>query len=357
MLSDLTDELIWPRVLRSPALALSPNRLGAGCVSVFLVAVVSYFYNLLRTAGAEQTIASSSPLPPALESTLSAILGSIIALDPVGLAQAISQSIMLLRNTVMHDPLISLLLGVPIVAVLALAGGTIARSAAFEFAQGRFATREETLYFTLRRARQFVGAVIAPIILCALVLLLISLMGLLLSVPVVDVFGALLYAIMVVLGITATLVLVVHVLALPMLVPALSVEGTDAFDAIQRCYAYVIGRPLRYFTYVILLTALGAIGAGVAVMLANLSLEMTDWAATFIANDATQRAISGQGELGATKNIAHGLIETWIAGVHIIVAGYIVSLFFTSATMLYLAIRRICDGQGLTEIWEPVQHD
>ena len=34
--------------------------------------------------------------------------------------------------------------------------------------------------------------------------------------------------------------------------------------------------------------------------------------------------------------------------------GYVVSLYFTSATLLYLAIRRICDGQGLTEIWEPV---
>ena len=48
-----------------------------------------------------------------------------------------------------------------------------------------------------------------------------------------------------------------HLIALPMIVPALSIEGTDAFDAIQRCYAYVIGRPIRYFLYAILLTLVG----------------------------------------------------------------------------------------------------
>jgi hypothetical protein len=264
---------------------------------------------------------------------------------------------MLLRNTVMQDPQLTLLLGVPIIGVLALAGGAISRSAAFEFAQGRFATREETVHFTLRRALQFVGAVIAPVVFCSVLFLIIALMGLLLSLPVVDLAGAVLYALMLVLGIIATAVLVVHVIALPMIVPALSVEGTDAFDAIHRCYAYVIGRPLRYFSYVLLLCVLGVIAATIAIKLADLSLEMTDWAASFLSNDATQRALTGEGELGATKSFAHKLIETWRSAVHIVVAGYIVSLFYTSATLLYLAIRRICDGQGLSEIWEPVQHD
>lgn len=357
MLSDLADELIWPRVLRAPALALSLGRLSAGCIAVFLIAVISYFYNLLRTAGTGDTVAQSSPVPRPVESTVGSIIDSITSLDPIGLTQAVSNSAMLLRNTVMQDPLLTLLLGVPIVAVLALAGGTIARSAAFEFALGRFATREESVHFTLRRSLKYIAAVIAPIVFCAILFLLISLMGLLLSVPVVDVIGAVLYAIMLVLGIVATLVLVVHVLALPMIVPALSVEGTDAFDAIQRCYAYVIGRPLRYFSYVLLLCVLGVIAATIALKLVALSLEMTDWAAAFISNDATQRALTGDGDLGATKQFAHRLIETWRSAAHLIAAGYIVSLFFTSATLLYLAIRRICDGQGLSEIWEPVQHD
>lgn len=357
MLSDLADELIWPRVLRAPALALSLGRLSAGCIAVFLIAVISYFYNLLRTAGTGDTVAQSSPVPRPIESTVGSIIDSITSLDPIGLTHAVSQSAMLLRNTVMQDPLLTLLLGVPIIAVLALAGGTIARSASFEFAQGRFATREESVHFTLRRSLKYIGAVIAPVLFCAILFLIISLMGLLLSVPVVDVFGAVLYALMLVLGIVATVVLVVHVLALPMLVPALSVEGTDAFDAIQRCYAYVIGRPLRYFSYVLLLCVLGVIAATIALKLAALSLEMTDWAAAFISNDATQRALTGEGDLGATKQFAHRLIETWRSAVNLIAAGYIVSLFFTSATLLYLAIRRICDGQGLSEIWEPVQHD
>jgi magnesium-transporting ATPase (P-type) len=139
-----------------------------------------------------------------------------------------------------------------------------------------------------------------------------------------------------------------------MIVPALAVEGTDAFDAIQRCYAYVIGRPLRYLTYLLILTLLGTFAAALFAMLARVSIEMTDWAAGFLANDATQRALTGEGDLGATKKWAHEFISYWRNFVEILIAGYIISLFFTSATLLYLAVRRICDGQGITEIWEPV---
>jgi len=108
---------------------------------------------------------------------------------------------------------------------------------------------------------------------------------------------------------------------------------------------------------VLILTLLGVFAAILFAMIARVSVEMTDWAAGFIANDATDRALTGQGDLGATKNFAHQVINFWRNIINLIIAGYIISLFFTSATIAYLAIRRICDGQGLTEIWEPVTHD
>lgn len=358
MLCDLTEELIWPRVLRAPALALSPNRLISGCIGAFLLIIIIQFYFLLSDSGSPLADQSDqSLLPPTFSVLGQRFVDALMSLDPVALSGASIDTAILIRDGIMHNPLLWLFLGLPIIAVLSLVGGSISRSAAFEFAQGRFATREETLYFTLRRARQYIGAIAGPLVFSAALFVLIALGGLLLSIPVVDLIGAALYGVGLLLGIIATLMLLLHVVASPMIVPALSVEGTDAFDAIQRCYAYVIGRPLRYITYVLILTLLGVFAAILFAMIARVSIEMTDWAARFIANDATDRALTGDGDLGATKHFAHQIIGFWRNLVELLVAGYIISLFFTSATIVYLAIRRICDGQGLTEIWEPVTHD
>lgn len=356
MLGDLFDELIWPRVLRAPALALAPSRVLSGCVGVFLVTLIVRLYQFLRSPGGESASHENLSDSPAADLVRSA-LDAVAVLDPIGLGLVVVDASTLLRNFVMHNPLISILLGIPIVGIAALVGGTISRSVGFEFALGRFATRGETLHFTLRRARQFVGAAILPVIFCIIIFILISLGGLLLSMPVLDVVGSLLYGLGLALGTLATLVLVLHVVAAPLLVPAMAIEGTDAFDAIQRSYAYVIGRPLRYLIYVVILTLLGTLAAVLFAMIARLSIDMTDWAMNYMDFDATERALRGEGEMGATKQLAHRFIEFWRSIVELVIAGYIVSLFFTSSTLLYLGVRRICDGQGINEIWEPVNHD
>jgi hypothetical protein len=350
MLSDLTEELIWPRILRAPALAIAPNRLLSGCIAVFLVTLILNAYNWLRSLGETP----EDPITPAITERFSAIMNSIVSLDPGLFASEIVLSATAIRDSILNNFGISVLLGLPVLIVLALVGGTISRSVAFEFAQGRFASREETVHFTLQRARQHIGALVAPLIFATILFFFISVGGLLLSFPVLDMLGAVLYPIALVMGALATIVLILHVVAAPMINPALSVEGTDAFDAIQRCYAYVIGRPIRYFSYAILLSLIGVLAATVFAMLAGLAQEMTDWSLNFFFSHATESALTGEGELGATKSFANATIDAFRGVLKIIVAGYFVSLFYTCGTLLYLAIRRICDGQGINEIWEPV---
>ncbi len=355
MLSDLTADLLWPRVLRAPALALSPSRLITGSVCAFLLALVLQLATSF-TAGEEGTTTESAAEIQSFSAEFNQITSNIgdsfRTLDPLGVAQNIGLAAETIRDMVMHSPIISLILGIPLIAILAISGGAIARSTAIEFAQGRFTTRDDTLGFTLKRTRQLVGAVVGPIIFCALIFLLIATAGLLLSVPVLDVVGSILYAIGLLLGILATLVLMLHILALPLIVPALTIEGTDAFDAIQRSYAYVIGKPLRYLTYGCILIILGALSTTIFTIAAQTSIAMTDWAASFFASDSATRVLTGEGELGATKSWAHFIIGLWRSIVELAIAGYIISVFFTSSSLLYLVVRRFCDGQGINEIWE-----
>lgn len=357
MLSDLTGDLLWPRVLRAPALALTPSRLISGSICAFLLALVIQLASVLKPADENATGGAYNEfltVGDQLNTISRNLVESALALDPLAFAQSIGSAAWVIRDTVMQSPLISLIIGLPLIAILCVAGGTISRSTAVEFAYGRFATRDDTLGFTLRRIRQFVGAVIGPIAACVIVFLLIAIGGLLLSVPVLDVVGSILYAIALCLGILATVVLMLHVLALPMIVPAMAVEGTDSFDAIQRSYAYVVGKPLRYLSYAVILLLLGVLSAAIFTLVARGSIEMTDWAASFFASDSTTRVLTAEGELGATKGTAHSIIQIWRTIIELVVAGYVISLFFTSSTLLYLVVRRVCDGQDMNEVWDGV---
>jgi len=355
MLGDLTDDLLWPKLLRAPALALAPSRVLAGAICAFLLSVILQIATIAEPAEGEPPTGFFSELlavTNGLERAINHLASSALELDPFGFASALQSSAIFLRQTVMHSPMVALLIGIPFIAILSIAGGAIARSCAIEFAHGRFAPSDDTLGFALRRARHFVLAVVGPVVLCATVLLIIALGGLLLSVPVLDVLGSILYAIALLLGIGVTLVLVLHVLALPMIVPALAVEGTDAFDAIQRSYAYVIAKPLRYLSYALLMLVLAVLAGTIFTMLAAAAIEMTDWAAAYFESESTIRALSGEGDQGATKATAHAIITIWRTIVSLAATGYAISLFFTSSTLLYLAVRRICDGQDINEIWE-----
>lgn len=357
LLSDLTGDLLWIRILRAPALALSPGRMITGSICAFLLALVLQIATVFKPAEGSTEISAYAQfmvVGDRLNMIIRNLFESALALDPMRFVQSIWLAAQELRNIVMQTPLIAITIGLPLVAILAVAGGAISRSAAIEFAQGRFASRDDTLGFTLRRIRQFVGAVVGPVLICTLIFLIIGLGGLLLSVPVLDVVGSILYGLALCIGIFATIVLMLHVLALPMIVPALSIEGTDAFDAIQRSYAYVIGKPLRYLIYGLILIFLGIISAAVFTIVASGSIEMTDWAATLFTNDAATRVLTGTGELGATKGAAHSIIEIWRIIIELITAGFVISLFFTSSTLLYLVVRRVCDGQGINEVWDGI---
>jgi len=357
MLSDLTSDLLWPRILRAPALALSPSRLLSGSICAFLLSTVIWIAGKV-TAGDGTTPSESGAEVEALgyqvSRSISNIGEALSSLNGIGFVESIWETAIVIRGAAMESPIISLVLGLPLIAILAVIGGAISRSTAIEFSKGRFASSDDTMGFALRRSREFVGAVVGPIIACMLAFLLIAIGGLLLSVPVLDVLGSILYGLGLALGILATLVLMLHIVALPMIVPALAIEGTDAFDAIQRSYAYVIGKPLRYLLYALILTLVGVLGLTVFTMVANGAVEMTYWAASLFSNDSIERVLSGQGELGATKHTAHSVIQIWHAVIELSIAGYAISLFFTSSTLLYLVTRRVCDGQDINEVWDGI---
>ncbi|MBL4590978.1 MAG: hypothetical protein JKY96_03355 [Phycisphaerales bacterium] len=337
LFEDLTSDLLWPKLLRAPALALSPSRLALGIVAAFVLTILAR----VPTLWIED--------PPRI--FFSSSLNTEPSLNPLRAFESITDFLGNIFYAGYTHPWTTLIVGVPMIFILSLLGCIMSRTAAIEFAQGRIADRSDTTAFVLRRATHLGTAVFGPIVLSFILIGIIALGGFLLSVPVVDLLGGVLYSLGLVLGVIVFLTLVMQLLSVPLIVPSIACEGTDGFDAIQRSYAYIAGRPLRVLGYATILFVLGTLALGVFQLVMHGSIALTDWSMELLANDAGVRVLTSSEDLGATQPAAHNFIEFWRALFQLIFAGYAISYLYTASTMLYLVIRRVCDGQDLAEIW------
>ncbi|MGJ8635299.1 MAG: hypothetical protein ACSHX5_00440 [Phycisphaerales bacterium] len=347
LLEDLTAGLIWPTLLKVPSMAFSPPRWLLGTIAAFLIVLVT---------SAHSALLSPTPTPqPNLynHSGITQIVDAMMSLNPLSILTALTHAAQSQAYHISQTPWTSLTLIIPTLLVLGIFGHAITRSASIEFALGRQTDTSSALSASLRAIRQIALATLGPLLIASLLAVVIMLIGLTLGLPVVNILGAILYILGLVLAVLLVCILVLHTLALPITISALAIEGTDGFDALQRAYAYLIAKPIRLALYALILLVLGTTITSIITITAGWSIQLADSLATTLTNDAGRRVIAGTSEMSATEPYAHSIIQLARSALELIVAGYVLSLIFTSSTMAYLCIRRVCDGQDITEVWDP----
>lgn len=352
LLHDLTGELLWPRALRTPALALRPARVLLGMVAVFLATLIGSLSSLWAKEG---TPTYADAIAEPIGESFQTAANAVARLDPALFTAAVRTLVVLPRELITQRPLDTALLGLPILAIFALFGAAISRGVATEYAAARITEWPQDLRVSIGKLGWSFTALIAPLALAGLLIGVVILGGFTLGVPVVNLLGAFLYAFALILCLTALFILILHALALPMILPALMCEGTDAYDAVQRSYAYILARPLRLLAHAAILLILGAVSLMIVSMVAEGTVRLTDWAASQLTSGAGEQVLAHDRatDLSATQPAAHAIIEGWRAVIKTVVAGFAFSFFFAAGTVLYLHARRICDGQGTTDIWNP----
>lgn len=356
LLRDLEGQLIWPRLLRSPAAALWPSRLMLGVLAALLIGLV----------GSLSTLWSDRPaFIAALSQSQATAWGDVgRALAAADLPQAAGA----IRGALVQAPL-GLLAEYPVstpvllpimLAVLIVFGAGVARSVAVESGTDRRPSAPLMLGWSLARAPSTLAALGVPLVALWLLIVLMRGLGWLgLALPVVDVAGGLLFPVQMLLGVLVIALLLGLGVAGPMVVPARMVEDSDAFDAVQRSVAYTLARPLRLALY-LGVTALGvglAMGLAVALLAGGWSLAIEQSGAWLSAERQAAltgvmppEAAGGARELPTTTAIARWLVRLWSNVPTLLIAGYAISLFFTASTRVYLAMRQVCDGQDPGEI-------
>jgi len=250
-------------------------------------------------------------------------------------------------------------------AVWAFPGAMITRRAVVQLATDAAPTLQPTAVFACRRWLWYFLAPLYPFLGIMLLTIPIALVGLLLNISTG--FGT------AVAGIGWLFVATASICAMwllggllfgwPLMWPAISAERDgDPMDAFSRSYAYVYGKPLHYFFYVVVAAAFGALCWAVVWTAAVLVQEFGFWALSWGGGREVVKSIREQaldiaaGELNWRNDAALWKLGTTLIGlvlvlIHAAAGAFRFSFFFTAASAIYLLLRLDVDEKEMDEVF------
>lgn len=279
-----------------------------------------------------------------------------------------------------------LLCGVWELLVWGLFGGAITRIAALKF------TRDEApgmLAALKHAASKWLSYSLPPLVALAgtavFALQLVAL-GFVMRIDVLAFVAALAWPFVILLGLMMAILLLGALAGWPLMWATVSVEGTDAFDALSRSYAYTYHRPWRLLFYVVFAGFLAVVSMFAVKLFASSAVALGNWSIDWGLDDATMRSVvapypldvtppeapkievvPGAKEVGTAtaptelpasplelNNIQRStrtIIHFWKALVAALVAGYQAGFLWVSAVGIYLLLRRDVDGVQMSEVY------
>lgn len=263
-------------------------------------------------------------------------------------------------------------------AVWAVFGGAISRMVAVQFARRERIGLVEAVRYAVNRFVPFFVSPLLPLVGVAVVSFIMTIVGFVLfAVPVVEILAAVFWFLALLGGIAMTFLLIGYI-GWPIMYATISVEGTDAFDAISRCYAYVYQKPWHYVFYLLLAFVYGLVTVFVVVLLGSLAVYLAKWGvgllpiynywretdplSTIFVYAPTSYGwrdllIGGHSLEALTKDmgwhqvIAAGIMAFWMHAVFLFLIGFAYSYFWSSQTIIYFLLRKRVDDTDLDEVF------
>jgi hypothetical protein len=296
------------------------------------------------------------------------------------------------------------------VLVWSLFGGAITRIAVVQAARpGEPIGLTDAVRFTLKRFFSYFAAPLFPVVLVFVLLVFAFVFSLFHLLPGFgDIFvDGLLWFVMLLIGLVMALALVGLAVGWPLMAPTISAEGTDSWEALSRSFSYVFQRPWHYLWYAAVTVAYGAVVIFFVGFMGSLTVYLSKWAiaqTTLVSsrepsylfayapqsfgwrtlllqgarddykeNEADNPTyedlvVGGQINPPAYKHYAAdlhwwnrvgaGLVSFWLGLLFLLILGFGYSFFFSTASIIYLLMRRNLDAAEMDEVYlEEDDHD
>jgi hypothetical protein len=239
-------------------------------------------------------------------------------------------------------------------AVWAFFGGVITRVAAVELGREERLSLKEAVVFTARKYLSYLLAPLSPLGVVLVILLLSIPVGWMMRADVLAPLVGLLWIFVLLGGFVSAVVLLGLLFGWPLMWTTVSAEGTDAFDALSRGYAYTFQQPLRYLFYVAVAVLFGGLCWLLVSLFADAVIELAYWAASWGAGTSSVARIKGAvaGALQTSGLLWFGaaLIALGNGLVRSVAVGFAFSFFWCAATAVYLLLRYDVDQTEFDEV-------
>jgi hypothetical protein len=197
--------------------------------------------------------------------------------------------------------------------------------------------------------------------------------------------GVLIWPLVLIMGLQMAILLIGVLVGWPLMWATVAVEGTDAFDALSRSYAYTYQRPLRLLWYVVLAAILAAVSMFIVKLFATSAISLGNWSVSWGLDDVTYRQVVAPhpgmmpvesdvappievpplgGEapvlaapapspppLEGSRWVAAKAIAFWKSILGALAAGYQAGFLFVAAVGVYLLLRKDIDGAEMDEVY------
>lgn len=246
------------------------------------------------------------------------------------------------------------------VVVWAFVGGTITRIAALVLTRGETPDVGQAARFAARSMVSYSTAPLLALAAAAIFALILAFVGWTMRLDVLAMLAAIAWPIVLFCGFLMAILLIGVLIGWPFMWATISVEGTDAFDAVSRCYAYTYQRPLHLVWYVLYAGAVGALGMFAVKVFAVATIALGDWSvdwgldATSFEQVVESRAAGEPPALpaaGGMLTVAHNAIQFWKGLLATAAAGYQVAYLWVASVGVYLLLRRTIDSAEMDEVF------
>jgi len=376
------DRVDWPSVL--PVLRLVGafrNALQPGKLTIALLAVVLIYLSGI-TIDALFGVNESNDAPGDLRAfetlvhleagAFSDMVASALALEhgfgpsSHGVADALLAVVVSIPYAMFDThPWFTLLFGIDVLFVLAIASGVICRMAATQVCAKKTTPMGSAACFVSKRWAWYFLTPLMPALLIALLAGVLVLAGLVLfNMAYLEIIGSLVYGLLLLLGFVIALVSLLLIFALFLMPPALSAEASDGFDAIARSFNYVMFRPWQFAGYLIaslvylavvyvLVVALSGLTVAATYQMVDLcsfaKVDLPDVLSEYEPTRHESILSGGEGTEGISVSTSAWIVARWMQLLSAIGIAVLFSVFCCLQTQVYVLMRRSADGTPLDQ--------
>ncbi len=298
-----------------------------------------------------------------IEITPFEIINRFLISPRLGLCSALRALVSSIKSVEWGEYIVLIVLVLGLMAIWSVFAGAVTRLTAMEFSRGEKAGLKDSLSFVIKKFWSYFWSPLTPI-LGVLFFIACNVAGGMLG--KIEYAGEIAVAVGFPLAILSGFLIVflgiVGVIGFILMFPAISSEGSDAFDAISRAYSYVLSRPIHFlslFITLIICTAIVSIVVGFGACLVMQTSYFTvglgmgeklNEIRTFITG------LSGNGDTTISLNpismrLAALLFILYIALIKVTVGSIIITFAGTTSTIVYLIMRKDVDGTEMNDIY------